>query len=83
MKALFADREEFCNEDTAHEFLSTGMSDADPTIISKLDSWIEELMSRYGAQDGPIKRTADTATEIASLLEPFVAMDESGAESGE
>ena len=83
LQALFADHEEFRDEDNAREFLSAGTSDADPRIISTLESWMEELISRYGAQNGPIKRSADTTAEMSRILEPFVTMAESGADCGD
>ena len=76
-QALFANHQEFQTEDSGREFLRRGKSVADCSIPHKLYTWVEMLVSKYGAKNGSIHLTADAAAELARTMEPFVKMNTS------
>ena len=72
-KVLFADRDEFCNDANAREFLQTGVSYDNNQIIDQMCEWIEELREFYHDDHGLCIRVAETAEEISGKLELFVS----------
>ena len=82
-QALFADHREFQTEDSAHEFLGRAKLVTDANIPCKLYTWVETLMSKYGAKDGTVHLIADTAAELGRKMEPFVKMSTSVADDEE
>lgn len=71
-QALFADREEFSNEERTKEFLEQAHSESDPKMLQQLYGWIQESISKCGAEGGIIRRTAYAPEELASETERFV-----------
>lgn len=70
-KALFANRDEFRNEDAIEGFFSTATSAEDKDILHTLHNWVEGIMTEYGADDGLICLNAHTVEELARKVEPF------------
>ena len=70
-KALFADREEFCNEDAIEDFFSTATSAEDRNVLNTLVKWVERIMIEYGANDGLLRLNAYSVEELAGKVAPF------------
>lgn len=77
-QALFADHREFRTEASGHEFLSRAKLISDSAIPHKLYTWVEQLKSKYEADQGMIHMVADT--ELGLKMEPFVKMSSSVAD---
>ena len=71
-QALFAGREEFSDEERTHEFLKRARSATDPIMLQVLSGWIEESISKCGAVNGIIRRSAHAPDELARETERFV-----------
>lgn len=71
-QALFADREEFSDEERMKEFLEQAQSASDPKMLQTLFGWVQETISRFGAEGGIIRRSAYAPEELASEIEPFI-----------
>ena len=70
-QALFADREEFSNEERTHEFLKQAQQ-SDLKMLQIFLDWIQESTSTCGAKDGIIRRYAHAPDELARRIERFV-----------
>lgn len=79
-QALFADHREFRTERSGHEFLIRANLITDSAIPHKLYTWVEQLKSKYEADQGMIHMVADTAAELGLKMEPFVKMSSSVAD---
>ncbi|KAK4692237.1 hypothetical protein P7C71_g4926, partial [Lecanoromycetidae sp. Uapishka_2] len=73
-KALFADRAEFRDKETATKFLSATTSSSDSKMLFKLLSWVKDLISLYGCKDGSIHRSSEFSDNFYEHIEQFVAM---------
>ena len=71
-QALFADREEFRDQDRAQDFLRTAKSSSDIAILSDFAIWIENMISLVGSDGGIVHRSSDTTEDLAFNLEAFV-----------
>lgn len=70
-KALFANREEFHDEDTIEDFFSTATSADDRKILNTLIKWVQRIMVEHGANDGSLCLNADSVEELADKVAPF------------
>lgn len=70
-KALFANREEFRNEDTIEDFFGTAESAKDRDMLNTLIKWVERIMVEYGANDGLLCLNAYSVEELAGKVAPF------------
>ena len=71
-QALFANQDEFSNEERTKAFLEQAQSASDPKILRKLSGWVQESISKCGAEDGIIRRSADAPEELARETERFI-----------
>ena len=71
-QALFANREEFSDEERTKEFLEQAQSASDLKLLQKLSGWIQESIAESGAVDGIIRRSASAPEELATKIERFV-----------
>ena len=71
-QALFANREEFSDEERMKDFLEQAQSESDPEMLQTLFEWIQESISYFGAEDRIIRRSAYAPEELARETEPFV-----------
>ncbi|KAM0805279.1 hypothetical protein BDR22DRAFT_969026 [Usnea florida] len=69
---LFADREEFSNEERTREYLERAQSASDTKMLDQLCEWIQESISNYGAEGGILRRSAYAPEELANEIERFV-----------
>ena len=69
--ALFADHEEFVDEEAADAFLSTATSYNDPKILGKLREWTDNILRRFRGYDNRLSLGASTSEEIAEQIKPF------------
>ena len=72
LQELFANREEFSNEERTIEYLERAQSASDPKMLHQLCGWIQESISKCGAEDGIIRRSAYAPEELAKEIERFV-----------
>ena len=72
LQELFANREEFSNEERTREYLEQAQSASDPKMLHQLCGWIQESISKYGAEGGIIRRSAYAPEELADEIERFV-----------
>lgn len=70
-KALFANTEEFSNEDTIEDFFSNAKSAGDKDILRILQKRIETTMIECGVEDGLLCLNAHTEDELGGKIEPF------------
>ncbi len=70
-QTLFANREEFSNEERAKEFLEHAQSVKDPKILHILLGWIEESIPKSDAVGGIIRRNAYAPEELAKETERY------------
>lgn len=70
-KALFANRDEFRNEEAIECFFSTAKSAEDNDILHILQKWVEMTMVEYEADNGLLCLNAHTGEELAGKVEPF------------
>ena len=73
-KALYADREEFQNDQLAKEYLNSGESEKDKGILSQLSHWASDMISQQRDGARVVSFTAGTAEDLSVKLEPFVEM---------
>ena len=73
-QALFADREEFCDEERTKEFLGQAQSPSDPKVLQTLFAWVQECISKCGAEGGVIRRSACAPEELGDEIEPFIKL---------
>ena len=71
-QALFADRDEFSDEERTKNSLEQIQSPSDPEMLQTLYGWIKESISKCGAEDGIIYRSAYAPDELAGETERFV-----------
>lgn len=71
-QALFSNREEFSSEERTKDFLEQAQSASDQTMLETLFGWIQESISKSGAEDGIIRRSASAPEELAYETERFV-----------
>lgn len=71
-QALFANREAFSNEQRTKEFLEQAQSPSDPNMLEKLFGWVQDSISKCGAEGGIVRRSAYAPEELASGIEQFV-----------
>ena len=72
LQGLFANREEFSNEERTREYLGRAQSASDPKMLDQLCAWIQASISKYGAEGGIIRRSAYAPDELANEIERFV-----------
>jgi hypothetical protein len=70
--ALFGDKEEFQDEESAAQFLSRLKSKDDPRIIDKLLRWAREIFAELSKLGSIATITAHTADQLNAQLEPFI-----------
>lgn len=71
-QALFANREEFSNEERTNEFLERAQSASDPKMLQRLFGWTQESISKSGAEGSIIRRSAYSPEELANETERFI-----------
>lgn len=71
-QALFANREDFSNEERTKEFLEQAKSASDSEMLQKLFGWIQESISKCGAEGGIIRRSVYSPEELGSETERFI-----------
>ena len=71
-RILFADREEFYDEETTKAFFSRAASAVDDDILQTLQQWMLKTLAKVGIQSGLIYRSADTPEELEILVSPFI-----------
>ena len=72
LQGLFANRQEFSNEERTREYLERAQSASDPKMLDQLCAWTQESISKYGAEGGIIRRSAYAPDELADEIERFV-----------
>ena len=70
-KALFANRDEFRNEEKIKNFFGTAKSERDKDILQILQKWVEKIMIQHGANDEVLCLNAHTVEDLASEVQPF------------
>lgn len=70
--ALFANRDEFKDENSTRAFFATAESTEDEAIVEKMMMWIIELTTTFNADSNVVRITADTANELGRKIEPFI-----------
>ena len=72
LQGLFANREEFSSEECTREYLERAQSASDPKMLDQLCAWIQQSITKYGAEGGIIRRSAYAPDELANEIERFV-----------
>lgn len=70
-QALFADHDEFSDEDSAIKLLSIARDEGKERVLAKLLAWMNELLSSLDMRDGIVDCKADSVRELADYLAPF------------
>lgn len=70
-RALFCDRDEFHDDQSAKTFLKTLKSGTDEQILLKLHGWTDTLLSMVHAENGIVYRDAYKIEDLAEQIEPF------------
>lgn len=70
-KALFANKNEFRDEDAMEEFLRTARSAEDKNMLRILHSEVEKILIEYGADNGLLCLHAKSVEELAGKVAPF------------
>ena len=71
-QALFADRDEFSDDERTNDFLEQTKCASDPEMLRIFSGWIQNSMSKCGAAGGIVHRSASATEELASEIEQFV-----------
>lgn len=71
-QALFLNRDQFKNENSANRYIQKASSACDKDILEQLYQWVHESISKSGAQNGIILRSADAPDELANNIARFV-----------
>ena len=71
LRSLFADRDDFINEDAARIFLEKTTSPTDSRILAQLTLWTEELLARCGARNGQTHHCANNVEELRAAIEVY------------
>ena len=74
LQALFADHVEFRDRITIQAFLGQMQSPEDEAVLNTLLQWIENLISRSGAVNRLIYRSAESSSNLGKSIEPFIKM---------
>ncbi|KAL1594580.1 hypothetical protein SLS60_010341 [Paraconiothyrium brasiliense] len=72
LTALFGDKEEFEDEETATQFLSQLKSAKDHKIVDKLLRWTREIITELSTLGNVATITAHTTDQLNAQLEPFI-----------
>ncbi len=70
-QALFADREEFADEDSTEQFLSGAQDKGRQYLVDKFLIWTTSLLLSLESNENLVHCNADTVEELADDLEPF------------
>jgi len=69
--ALFANKEEFADEDAAKTFLATAKSDDDPEVVEQFELWVDELMDQLQLQDSRKFIEGADVEELTENIAPY------------
>lgn len=70
-QALFANRDEFRDEDAMKDFFCTAKSAEDKNMLPILHKWVEGILIEHGADGGLLRLNAHTVEELAGKVGPF------------
>ena len=84
-QALFANREEFSSKERTKESLEQAQSAEDPKMLQMFSGWIQESISKSGAEGDIIRQSAYAPEELARETERFIksckhSLDENGCQ---